>query len=364
MKVLVFSHEFPPDVGGAGVVGLQNAQLLSEYGHDVTVLTSNKNRIVDTNCPFKIVELPVFYKLWFISYFIYLSFCKFDFYVLNDRVSVFTAGLFFSKSKLKRSICFLHGSEPENIYIDPSLFKKYFGYRAMYERAICGAFQVVAVSHYMKKKFISMAGSSVDPYKILVSYAGIDHEMFFEDDASFLRSKLGLSKKNYVFISVGRIEKSKGYLEKYFAFKKIAEVDESVVWIVVGDGSFSKEFQKLVQSDELNRRVVFVGRVDRKLLSKYYSGADVFWQLSNLNESFGLVYIEASACGIPVIGLNRSGVKESIVNGLTGYLVNSAEDVFGLYINGDISRIKKQDCIKFSMKFDSRLIPSWVVYFS
>jgi glycosyltransferase involved in cell wall biosynthesis len=76
----------------------------------------------------------------------------------------------------------------------------------------------------------------------------------------------------------------------------------------------------IAESENVADRVVFVGRRSRELLKLYYSAADIFittpWY-----EPFGITPLEAMACGTPVIGSDVGGIKYSVVNGVTGYLV-------------------------------------------
>lgn len=76
----------------------------------------------------------------------------------------------------------------------------------------------------------------------------------------------------------------------------------------------------LANSEGVAERVTFVGRKRRELLKYYYSAADIFLTIP-LYEPFGITPLEAMACGTPVIGSNVGGVKFTVKDGETGYLV-------------------------------------------
>ena len=130
-------------------------------------------------------------------------------------------------------------------------------------------------------------------------------------------------KENYdfkgKFLHVGRIsfEKEIDILIKSFA---IAQKNyEYITLDIYGDGPALNELKLLVKNNDYEN-VIFHGRVPREDLPKIYREHDVFLTSSPI-ETQGLVAIEAASCGLPLIGVNRLGIKEAIENGKNGYLV-------------------------------------------
>ncbi|WP_048606049.1 glycosyltransferase [Providencia rettgeri] len=123
INILYFSHEFPPDIGGSGVVAYQNASALISLGCNVDLLTKNSSKL---SCPDGVNLLPTKnYHIWFLNYIPYINkLDKYDYIFINDPHSIFFSGLFFSKKNLSKSICFLHGSEPELILNNQTWKKK------------------------------------------------------------------------------------------------------------------------------------------------------------------------------------------------------------------------------------------------
>lgn len=88
--------------------------------------------------------------------------------------------------------------------------------------------------------------------------------------------------------------------------------------VVVGDGQERERLQKLAR-DLLGDRVQFAGKIPRDRLYRYYSSADVF-AFPGINESLGMVYLEAQSCGLPVVAFRNAGVPEAVRDGVTGLL--------------------------------------------
>jgi glycosyltransferase involved in cell wall biosynthesis len=89
--------------------------------------------------------------------------------------------------------------------------------------------------------------------------------------------------------------------------------------VIVGDGSERERLLKLARI-EAPGRVRFAGQVPREALFQYYSAADLF-VFPGINESLGMVYLEAQSCGLPVVAFDNAGTPEAIQNGRTGLLV-------------------------------------------
>ena len=89
--------------------------------------------------------------------------------------------------------------------------------------------------------------------------------------------------------------------------------------VIAGDGRERPRLMRLAQT-ELPDRVRFAGQVERRELYRYYSAADLF-VFPGIQESLGVVYLEAQSCGLPVVAFANAGVPEAVRHGTTGLLV-------------------------------------------
>lgn len=351
MKILIFSHEFPPKIGGAGVVAQEYAHCLSEAGHDVTVLTQDRGETLFFES-FSIVRVKTISSLWFFSYRKAVDFNVFDLIILNDVGATYTAGLFFNEDLLAKSIIVLHGSEPETIFLKPSIKRKLSFFKNSYLRAINKSKNIISVSHFMKMKFIKYTSLEYLKDKIIVLYNFIDHNVFKPNYDPSFRASIGVPEQAFLLVSVSRLVFGKGYLEKIKIFDDLISCSgKDFFWVIVGDGSDSEEIKRIVRNKKLEDRIIFLGAVPRHELSKIYSSANFFWLLSNYEESLGLVYIEAQACGCPALGRNASGVREAILHEKTGYLIDDEKEIKKLFLSDFVMRFESKEAKQFLSGF-------------
>ena len=92
------------------------------------------------------------------------------------------------------------------------------------------------------------------------------------------------------------------------------------LWLVIaGDGKEREKLQLLAQKHVADR-VLFLGKIPRKEMYRYYSAADIF-VFPGIRESLGMVFLEAQSCGLPVVAFDNAGVPEAVQNAKTGLLV-------------------------------------------
>jgi phosphatidylinositol alpha-1,6-mannosyltransferase len=164
---------------------------------------------------------------------------------------------------------------------------------------------------------------------------GIDTEHFApRSDAQVLRESLGLADKK-VIVSVGRLVHRKGQDVLIAAMPEIIKSIDDVHLLLIGEGPYKKELEKRIKNLGLENRVTFLGRVQYTDLPRYICVGDVFAmpsrsRLAGLEvEGLGIVYLEASACGLPVIGGISGGAPDAVLQGETGFSVDgtSAHEV-------------------------------------
>ena len=163
---------------------------------------------------------------------------------------------------------------------------------------------------------------------------GIDTDHFSPQDARELRKELGLTEKK-VIVSVGRLVHRKGQDVLIEAMPAIiTEVPQAHI-LMIGEGPYRSYLENRVKSLGIQERVTFIGRIQYADLPRYICAGDVFVmpsrsRLAGLEvEGLGIVYLEASACGLPVIAGNSGGAPDAVLEGETGLVVDGTkkEDV-------------------------------------
>jgi D-inositol-3-phosphate glycosyltransferase len=164
-----------------------------------------------------------------------------------------------------------------------------------------------------------------DPDRIEVLPPGVDHRVFSPGDQAQARARLGLPGER-VLLFVGRIQPLKGL---DLAVKALAEVDDAVLWAVGGPSGAEgpaelDRVQELAADLGVEERVLILPPRPHHELADYYRAADVC-VVPSRTESFGLVALEAAACGTPVVAASVGGLRSIVVDGETGFLVEGRD---------------------------------------
>jgi phosphatidylinositol alpha-1,6-mannosyltransferase len=156
---------------------------------------------------------------------------------------------------------------------------------------------------------------------------GIDTDHFSPINANQLREELGLTHKK-VIVSVGRLVHRKGQDVLIEAMPAIIEEVPEAHILMIGEGPYRSYLENRVKALGLQEKVTFIGRVQYADLPQYICVGDLFVmpsrsRLAGLEvEGLGIVYLEASACGLPVIAGNSGGAPDAVLQGETGLVVD------------------------------------------
>jgi phosphatidylinositol alpha-1,6-mannosyltransferase len=226
------------------------------------------------------------------------------------------------KSGVKKIIALTHGHEVWWAKIFPFSFAMKKNGSSVDHLTYLGDFTRSAIAKALDEKSAN-AMVKIAP--------GIDTTHFIpRSDGVEIRSQLGLAEKK-IIISVGRLVHRKGQDKLIEALPDVLQKIPHAHLLLVGEGPYRKHLEKLVQKFSLTKNVTFVGRILYDKLPIYLSAADLFAMPSRSRffglevEGLGIVYLEASACGIPVVAGKSGGAPDAVLEGVTGVCVDGTD---------------------------------------
>ena len=155
--------------------------------------------------------------------------------------------------------------------------------------------------------------------------AVINHGVNAEEFSHPEIEKLEIKKLRPYILGVGALKPRKGYRYSLEAFDEIRKSHPDLRYVIVGDGPERENLESGIRDQGLGDAVVFFGHVGREFLKALYRGAELFmllpYAVEGDVEGFGLVFLEAAAAGIPVIGTRDSGAADAIRHSQNGFLV-------------------------------------------
>lgn len=332
-KLLIISYDFPPSTGGIARLCSEIAKGMHSYYKHIEVVTVGMNNSLDfdSSQDYQIIRFKG------TRGFLELRFCKYLKSIKNKEQIDVLCGLWYPDGLLavlagfKNLFILAHGAE---FLSGNSLIRKYIWQR-MFGKWILGKAKVViANSHFTGNLVMKINSNS----KIKVLPLGVDHH-FFSPDANRQKSS------PLLISTVSRILQFKGH---DFVLKSLEKLPSDVInkleWHIAGTGPYKEKFESIVSKSKLKEKVHFHGFVSEKELPDFYRNSDVFIlttqasDSSNQVEGFGLVFLEAQACGVPVVGTATGGIPDAIEHGNGGWLieqnnVNALVDLLTSFVN-------------------------------
>ena len=338
MRILIFTLEFPPFAGGAGVYSHDLAKGFAKLGHGVTVLTRNykemgeEQKEVDENL--SKIDITVLRKPWIpifpnilwgfvLRHFLLKYRNGFDLLLITDcGAQIVASGML--KELPKNYAITVHGTELRAHFQNTSWLCR-LSYsspkvRCLFNQATC----LIAVSqstYYLIKEF------GFGSKKTKIVYHGVGTDIFYPatniDEVDTYKKRIGVDSASPLILTASRLVKGKGQDTLIKAFHKIVHLFPRAKLLIAGVGPDKNYLKALVKEEGLVDSIRFLGRMRREDLCKLYQASDVFALVSRLEkESFGIVYIEANACKKIVVAGRVGGVPEAVEDGLSGILVD------------------------------------------
>ncbi len=184
--------------------------------------------------------------------------------------------------------------------------------------------QVIANSQFTCDELLKLG---VDPSRIVQISPGVDTARFRPGLATEdLRRQIDLQPGQQLVLAVGRLSRRKGFDQVLRSVARLVEGGMDLKVALIGIGEDRAYLEQIAAENGLTRRVNFLGHVPTSDLPRWYNLADVFAmpnrEIDGDTEGFGIVFLEAAACGIPVIAGQAGGTGSAVVDGETGVRVD------------------------------------------
>ena len=178
---------------------------------------------------------------------------------------------------------------------------------------------------------------------------GIDIETFKDANGLSIRREFGLEKSDKILLYVGRLTSEKNIRFLFTVLSRLLKDNtmSRLKMIIVGTGRHETEVKRECCAMGLSEAVIFAGLVkDRRRLADFYAAGDVF-VFASVTEVFGLVLLEAQACGTPIVAVGEGGVCNVVEDGHGGFLTRLdveqfTETVRRLLLDSELRR--EQSC--------------------
>ncbi|RFC32983.1 MAG: phosphatidylinositol alpha-1,6-mannosyltransferase [Candidatus Nitrotoga sp. MKT] len=199
-------------------------------------------------------------------------------------------------------------------------------YKAM-RFALRHADQVIANSEFTRDTLIKM---DVKPANITLIYPGVDVTRFRPDlECKDLRQLAGVTDTGKLILSVGRLSRRKGFDQVIQALPALIHAGLDIQYVLIGIGEDYDYLLNLALKHGVSERVHLLGHVSIDDLPRWYNACDVFImpnrEINGDTEGFGMVFIEAAACGKPAIAGQTGGTGAAVVDGVTGFRVDGTD---------------------------------------
>ncbi|MBE6654458.1 MAG: glycosyltransferase family 4 protein [Ruminococcaceae bacterium] len=328
MKILITTDLFTTETNGV-VTSVKNLyEAMKARGHDVRILTISESthshndgdvyyiRSVSLEAVYPNVRMPVSYHHRLIKELI-----EWHPDVIHSQCELFSFRFAMHVSKLT-------GAPIVHTY--HTMYEQYVTYVIPAERL--GKFIVKIMSRSTLNKVEHVVVPTEKVEEVLHNYgiernisvvpSGISLEQHMKrltaEERAAKRAELGIDENSIVLVNLGRLGEEKNVHELLRYFARALEENESLAFLIVGDGPARPVLEKLCEELKIKDKVVFTGMVEPLKVYQYYQTGDIFVSAST-SETQGLTYIEAAANGLPLLCRKDPCLEGVIKNSENGF---------------------------------------------
>lgn len=313
----------PPYGGGIGIAAHQQAEEMVKKGHEVTVFTPSLKEPKETKRNYSIKHPLCIMRLGHGAIMPFLLLKLKDFDIVHLHFPFFGASFLTALIKVFRKKTKLVVTYHQDLILS--------GFRSAYYKFSMKFFTPLILK--LADKIIVSSDDYVDHSFIQNYYQkninkfvelgfGVTERFDPQEKDSGLMKKYNFWPNDFVVTFVGGLDWAHYFKGVNYLIKAISQIEnKKVKALIIGSGNLKKQYEQQVKDLKLENRVKFAGYVSDDELPKHYNLADIFILPSiNKNEAFGIVLIEALACGKPLIASNLKGVRSVVECGKNGLL--------------------------------------------
>jgi phosphatidylinositol alpha-1,6-mannosyltransferase len=198
-----------------------------------------------------------------------------------------------------------------------------------FQKTMAAAHLVVAVSRFTREAIVERLAAQKSEHVVFIPN-GVDVRRFHRvENSRHVARQLGIPDHGKIILTLARVIERKGHDTVIRCLPELFDEFPETYYVIAGPWKepHYQKLQNLIAEHRLNRRVIFTGFVSEDMLPLYYSMSDVYVMVSRTIESkgdsegFGITFLEANACGRPVIGSTAGGIGDAVEDGVSGFLV-------------------------------------------
>jgi len=304
MKTVLLALEFPPAIGGTETYYSNLAQY---WPDECAVIDNQKAKLINKYLPF-LKWLPAFKTMCGL---------KTDWLLVGEILPLGTAAYLASFFVNLRFAVFLHGLDFS--LTQRSFWKKFLAKRIL-KRAnliLCANSRTAELAAAFLKSDVKirLANPGVDPVPTVVRpelLAGLRQNYVLED--------------KLILLTIGRLVKRKGVDIVLKSLPQVLNQEKNLHYIIIGQGPEAEYIQKLIDELKLDQTVTLLPNVREEEKWAWLALSDIFImtarEINGDYEGFGIVYLEANSFGKPVIAGKSGGVRDAVINGINGLIVD------------------------------------------
>ncbi|MCS7283799.1 MAG: glycosyltransferase family 4 protein [Anaerolineae bacterium] len=327
MRIAHVTATFPPYYAGTGLVCFYQAEGLARLGYSVTVFTAASS-FGSAGAPAGVVvrHLPALFRIGNAPFLPGLLALRNVDIIHLHHPFIFGAEMIRLVSAL-RDIPFVltHHNDLMGIGFRRYLFDLYTLMVTPFVFSGARRWIVVSQDYAVSSRLASLFRRRWD--HVVEIPNGVDTDLFRPDaNGRPLRRRLGIPEEARVLLFVGALDRAHHFKGVDYLLRAFSRIQATDVWLVlVGDGEMRPSLEALAGELGIGPRVRFVGVVPHRELPPFYVASDLVVLPSFPPESFGMVLIEAMACGRPVLAHHIPGVRSVVTDGMDGLLAQPGD---------------------------------------